>query len=96
MADPLGQLEDRVARVLDRLEGIGRERDALRQEVGQLRERLESLEAQQARLEGPARAASEGWRRERARIAETLRDTLHGLRRDPPGVGDAFAADRVD
>jgi len=69
----LKTLEDRVARVLDRLKAATGERDRLREEIGGLRERIASLE-QDGRVTGP------GWSTRLGELEATLHDAVQELR----------------
>ena len=78
MADPIRLLEDRVARAIERLGRLSRERDGLMGEVEALRERIAALE-RQGRT-GATEGQHESWQRSRAEIAVALRETLLELR----------------
>jgi hypothetical protein len=66
-------LEDRVARVVDRLKAATEERNRLREELGGLREQLASLE-QDNRVTGP------GWSARLAELEATLQEAIQELR----------------
>jgi len=69
-------LENRVSRVLKRLEQLSDERNRLAQEVESLQERLETLERS-----GPAELESmEGGPAQRAHVVDELRQVLADLR----------------
>lgn len=66
-------LEDRVARVVERLKAATDERDRLREELGGLREQLASLE-RDGRVAGPS------WSARLEQLEATVQETVQELR----------------
>jgi chromosome segregation ATPase len=73
MKSNIKALEDRVARVVDRLKSATEERDRLRDELAALREQLASLERE-------GRVPGSGWSARLGELEVTLREAVRELR----------------
>ena len=74
MSSDIRLLEQLVDRAVDRLKKLTEERDRLRDEVGDLRRRLEETE------EGRNGSSEQAWRVQREQIVSELKEALSELR----------------
>lgn len=78
MTDDIKLLEELVVEAVDRLRKLSRERDGLREEVGELRERLDTQKREAS--SGRSEDEQAGVVARRAQAVEALRDALSELR----------------
>jgi predicted RNase H-like nuclease (RuvC/YqgF family) len=70
-------LEERVTRAVERMRALARERDRLRKQVEELRERLTAMQPQ---MTPPGDPADGPWRLRSEEVVETLRQAIAELR----------------
>jgi chromosome segregation ATPase len=81
MSDDIKLLEELVVEAVDRLRGLTREREELRQEVETMNERLDALKRKAADV-GRGSDAAQAWQTRQAQSLTVLREALSELRGD--------------